>query len=45
VTGDALLLLGTRFLGGYTTFSTWTVEAQRLGENGEWALLWLYLSG
>jgi fluoride exporter len=43
VTGDALLVLGTGFLGGYTTFSTWMVEAQRLGEDGEWRLMWLYL--
>jgi CrcB protein len=45
VTGDALVLVGTGLLGGYTTFSTWMVEAQRLGENGEWSLLWLYLFG
>jgi fluoride exporter len=45
VSGDALLLLGTGFLGGYTTFSTWMFEAQRLGENGEWRFLWLYLFG
>ena len=45
LTGDGLLVLGTGFLGGYTTFSTWMVEAQRLGENGEWWLLWLYLFG
>jgi fluoride exporter len=38
VAGDALLILGTGFLGGYTTFSTWMVEAQRLGEDGEWRL-------
>ena len=45
VAGDALLVLGTGFLGGYTTFSTWMVEAQRLGETGEWWFLWLYLFG
>jgi fluoride exporter len=45
VTGDALLVLGTGFLGGYTTFSTWMVEAQRLGEDGELALLLVYLFG
>jgi fluoride exporter len=45
VTGDALLVLGTGLLGGYTTFSTWMVEAQRLGEDGEWGLLWGYLLG
>lgn len=45
VTGDALLVFGTGLLGGYTTFSTWMVEAQRLGEDGEWALMWAYLLG
>lgn len=45
VAGDALLVLGTGLLGGYTTFSTWMVEAQRLGETGEWWFLWLYLFG
>jgi CrcB protein len=45
VTGDALLVFGTGLLGGYTTFSTWMVEAQRLGEDGEWRLLWGYLAG
>ena len=43
--GDALLVLGTGFLGAYTTFSTWMVEAQRLGEDGERATMWLYLLG
>lgn len=41
--GDALLVLGTGLLGGYTTFSTWMVEAERIGEDGEWALMWAYL--
>lgn len=45
VTGDPLLVFGTGLLGGYTTFSTWMVEAQRLGEDGEWGLMWLYLLG
>jgi CrcB protein len=45
VTGDALLVFGAGLLGGYTTFSTWMVEAQRLGEDGEWGLLWTYLLG
>ena len=26
VTGDAIFVLGTGFMGGYTTFSTWMVE-------------------
>ena len=33
--GDALLLAGTAVLGSYTTFSTWMLEAHRLGEEGE----------
>jgi CrcB protein len=32
--GDALLLAGTATLGSYTTFSTWMLEAHRLGEDG-----------
>jgi fluoride exporter len=45
VAGDAMLMFGTGLLGGYTTFSTWMVEAQRLGEDGEWRLMWLNLVG
>jgi fluoride exporter len=45
VTGDALLVFGTGLLGGYTTFSTWMVEVQRLGEDAEWALMWTCLLG
>ena len=43
--GDVMLLVGTCLLGGYTTFSAWMVEAQRLGEDGHGMLLWLYLFG
>jgi fluoride exporter len=32
--GDALLLAGTAMIGSYTTFSTWMLEAHRLGEDG-----------
>jgi fluoride exporter len=45
VTGDALLVVGTGFLGGYTTFSTWMVETQRLGEDAEFGLSAAYLLG
>ena len=45
VHGDALLIFGTGFLGAFTTFSTWMVESQRLGEDGEWATMWRYLLG
>jgi fluoride exporter len=39
----ALFVFGTGFLGGYTTFSTWMVESERLGELGEVALLFANL--
>ena len=42
---DLLMVFGTGFLGGYTTFSTWMVETQRLGEDGEQILFCLYLFG
>ena len=45
VAGDALLLAGTAALGSYTTFSTWMLEAHRLGEDGELARMWLNLGG
>jgi len=41
VAGDALLLAGTALLGSYTTFSTWMLESQRLGEDGQPARMWL----
>jgi fluoride exporter len=45
VTGSALFVLGTGFMGGYTTFSTWMVETQRLGEDAEIGLAVVYLLG
>jgi CrcB protein len=34
--GDRLLVLaGTGLLGSFTTFSTWMLETERLGEEGE----------
>ena len=35
VTGNALLLAGTATLGSFTTFSTWMLETERSGEEGE----------
>jgi CrcB protein len=40
----ALLVVGVGFLGGYTTFSTWMVESERLGEDGEVGLLLVNLA-
>lgn len=45
VANDVLFVFGTGLLGGYTTFSTWMVESERLAENGEWGLMWLNLFG
>jgi fluoride exporter len=35
LTGDAYRLAATGLLGAFTTFSTWALESQRLGEDGE----------
>lgn len=35
LSSDALRLAGTGLIGGYTTFSTWAFESQRLGEDGQ----------
>jgi len=35
VDGDARLLLGAGAIGSYTTFSTWMLETQRIGEAGK----------
>jgi len=43
VTGDAILLAGTGFLGAFTTFSTWLVESERLAGRGRVALALGYL--
>ncbi|MGH3677637.1 MAG: fluoride efflux transporter CrcB, partial [Mycobacterium sp.] len=32
----AALLAGTALVGSYTTFSTWMLETQRLGEERQW---------
>jgi CrcB protein len=33
--GNALIIAGTATIGSYTTFSTWMLETQRLGEEAE----------
>ena len=38
ITGTWLFVLGTGFLGSFTTFSTWIFETDRLGEDGEEAV-------
>ena len=32
---DSYRLLGTGLIGAFTTFSTWALESQRLGEDGQ----------
>jgi CrcB protein len=32
---DAFRVVGIGLIGGFTTFSTWALESQRLGEEGE----------
>jgi CrcB protein len=44
VHGDALLLAGTATLGAYTTFSTFVLEAERLGEERHTPVMWAYLA-
>jgi len=39
------LVLVIGFLGGYTTFSSYTFEAVALARNGEWATAGLYVLG
>jgi CrcB protein len=39
------LLLVVGFLGGYTTFSSYTLEAVNLVESGDWGTALLYLAG
>ena len=36
VSGDWLTVAGTGLIGAYTTFSTFTFDTVRLGENGRW---------
>jgi CrcB protein len=42
--GDTLLLAGTATLGSYTTFSTFALEAERLGDEGHTGVMWAYLA-
>lgn len=35
VRGDAYVIAGTGLVGAFTTFSTWTFESHRLGEDGQ----------
>jgi fluoride exporter len=43
--GNALVLAGTACVGSYTTFSTWMLEADRLGEDDGRRPLVFYLLG
>lgn len=42
VAPEIILLVGTGFLGSYTTFSTYTLESWRLLQVGQWQLASLY---
>lgn len=44
VSADTYRLAGTAFLGSFTTFSTWMLESQRLGEEGRLPLVALNLA-
>jgi fluoride exporter len=44
VSTHVAFVFGTGFMGGYTTFSTWMVETERLGEAGELASAFLNLA-
>jgi CrcB protein len=44
VAGNALLLAGTATLGSFTTFSTWMLESERLGEEGDGAVMYVNLA-
>lgn len=39
------LVLGTGFLGAYTTFSTWMYDCVRLAEDGAWGRAWFNALG
>ena len=39
ILGPGHLLAGTALLGSYTTFSTWMLETQRLGEDGAYGAM------
>lgn len=43
VGGGWLLVAGTGALGSFTTFSTWMLETERLGEEGDAPVAWLNL--
>ncbi len=44
--GDTVLFLaGTGLLGSFTTFSTWMLETERLGEEGEGRLALVNVAG
>jgi CrcB protein len=45
LSSDALLVLGTGFAGGYTTFSTFAWETLALGESGAYAEAALNVAG
>lgn len=45
VSSDLRLVLGTGFCGGYTTFSTFALEADQLLSAGDWRRAAFYIGG
>jgi len=45
VSENAMLLAGVATIGSFTTFSTWMLETQRLGEDGEGGLALANVAG
>lgn len=45
ISPDLRLLIAVGFLGSYTTFSTYTLDLEKLVANGNWQFTFLYWTG